>query len=183
MYVKNHSNLSNFIFIEEYQFRRRFFFIVIFGKLQFLNHFVFLKWCPIFDGPCEHMWKSNQKIIFILLIFLLKSNLLTHLLKTPPQVTLTHSFLNATFGSGEKKKWDLPTYSLFRALIIRIKVALWPQCGTPQAAWWPRLKLHCCKNEFNSVACFPASTLKTWTENVWRWTNQGIFSYNKRNKL
>ena len=33
----------------------------------------FLKWCPIFDVPCEHLWKSNQKIIFILLIFLLKS--------------------------------------------------------------------------------------------------------------
>ena len=30
---------------------------------------LFLKWRLIFDGPCEHLWKSNQKIIFILLIF------------------------------------------------------------------------------------------------------------------
>ena len=35
--------------------------------------FLFLKWCIIFDGPSEHLWKSNQKNIFILLIFLLKS--------------------------------------------------------------------------------------------------------------
>ena len=34
---------------------------------------MFLKWRLIFDGPCEHLWKSNQKNIFILLIFLLKS--------------------------------------------------------------------------------------------------------------
>ena len=40
-YVKNHLNLSDFFFIEEYPFRRRFFVIVIFWKLQFLNHFVF----------------------------------------------------------------------------------------------------------------------------------------------
>jgi hypothetical protein len=32
-----------FFFIQEYQFRRRFFVIVIFWKLQFLNHFVFWK--------------------------------------------------------------------------------------------------------------------------------------------
>ena len=30
-----------FFFIEEYQFRRRFFVIIIFLKLQFLNHSVF----------------------------------------------------------------------------------------------------------------------------------------------
>ena len=34
---------------------------------------MFLKRRLIFDGPCEHLWKSNQKNIFILLIFLLKS--------------------------------------------------------------------------------------------------------------
>ena len=39
-YVKNHWNLSDFFFIEEYQFRSRFF--VIFEPL------CFLKWCPIF---------------------------------------------------------------------------------------------------------------------------------------
>ena len=27
----------------------------------------------LFDNPCEHLWKSNQKNIVILLIFLLKS--------------------------------------------------------------------------------------------------------------
>ena len=40
------------------------------------NHFKInwpLKWRLIFDGPCKHLWKSNQKNIFILLIFLLKS--------------------------------------------------------------------------------------------------------------
>ena len=33
---------------------------------------MFLKWRLIFDGPCEHLGKSNQKNIIILLIFLLK---------------------------------------------------------------------------------------------------------------
>ena len=28
----------------------------------------------LFNNPCEHLWKSNQEIIFILLIFLLKSS-------------------------------------------------------------------------------------------------------------
>ena len=44
-----------------------------FLKTSIFEPLCFLKWCPIFDGPCEHLWKSNQKIIFILLIFLLKS--------------------------------------------------------------------------------------------------------------
>ena len=34
---------------------------------------LFLKWRLIFDGPCEHLLEPNQKIIFVLLIFLLKS--------------------------------------------------------------------------------------------------------------
>ena len=80
--VKNHSNLSNFFFTEEYQLGRRFFVIVIFLKTSILEPLCFLKWCPIFDGPCEHLWKSNQKIIFILLIFLLKST--PCWLTTPP---------------------------------------------------------------------------------------------------
>ena len=63
----------NFFFIEEYQFRRRFFVIVIFLKTSIFEPLCFLKWCPIFNGPCEHLWKSNQKTIFILLTFLLKS--------------------------------------------------------------------------------------------------------------
>ena len=33
-----------------------------------------LKWRLIFDSPCEHLWKSIQKNIFILMIFLLKLN-------------------------------------------------------------------------------------------------------------
>ena len=50
----------------------------IFCKIHFFDNFkikrlLFLKWHLIFDGPCEHLWKSNQKNIFILLIFLLKS--------------------------------------------------------------------------------------------------------------
>ena len=36
-------------------------------KIEWL---LFLKWRLIFDSPCEHLWKSNQKIIFILLILL-----------------------------------------------------------------------------------------------------------------
>ena len=60
----------------------------VLGYLHFLKTSIFdplcfLKWCPIFDGPCEHLGKSNQKNIFTLLIFLLKS-LLTHVRKTPP---------------------------------------------------------------------------------------------------
>ena len=35
--------------------------------------FCFLKWCPIFDGLSEYLWKSNQKVVCILPIFLLKS--------------------------------------------------------------------------------------------------------------
>ena len=68
-----------FFFIEEYQFRR----------LSFLENFNF--WTALFSKMvpnfwrsvwtkamksylwCEHLWKSNQKIIFILLICLLKS--------------------------------------------------------------------------------------------------------------
>ena len=50
-----------------------------FLKNTFFDNFkterlLFLKWRLIFDGPCEHLWKSNQKIILILLIFLLKSS-------------------------------------------------------------------------------------------------------------
>ena len=44
-----------------------------FLKTSIFEPLCFLKWCPIFDGPCEHLWKSNQKIIFILQIFFLKS--------------------------------------------------------------------------------------------------------------
>ena len=40
-YVKNYPNLSNFFFIEEYDFRGTPFVIDIFWKLQFLNHFIF----------------------------------------------------------------------------------------------------------------------------------------------
>ena len=60
----------NFFFIDEYQFRRRFFIIAIFWKLQFLNQFS--KMVSNF-WPFMHLWKPNQKNIFILLIFLLKS--------------------------------------------------------------------------------------------------------------
>ena len=27
----------------------------------------FLKWFPVFDGLCEHLWKSNQKLFFLLI--------------------------------------------------------------------------------------------------------------------
>ena len=40
-----------------------------FLKTSIFEPICFLKWCPIFDSACEHLWKSNQKI---LLIFLLK---------------------------------------------------------------------------------------------------------------
>ena len=61
-YVKNHSNL-----------RRRFFCYFHSLKTSIFEPLCILKWCPIFDSPCEHLWKSNQKNISILLIFLLKS--------------------------------------------------------------------------------------------------------------
>ena len=38
-----------------------------------IERLLFLNWLLIFDGPCEHLWMSNQKIILILLTFLLKS--------------------------------------------------------------------------------------------------------------
>ena len=54
--------------------------------LSFFENFncwtTFLKWCPISDGPCEHLRKIIQKIICILLIFSLKS--CWHVRKTPP---------------------------------------------------------------------------------------------------
>ena len=40
-YVKNYPNLSNFFFIEQYQFRSTYFVIDIFCQLQFLKHFIF----------------------------------------------------------------------------------------------------------------------------------------------
>ena len=43
-----------------------------FLKNSIFEPLCFLKWYPIFDGPCEHLWKSNRKNIFILLIFLSK---------------------------------------------------------------------------------------------------------------
>ena len=60
-----------FFFIEEHQQ------VVCywqFLKTSIFELLCFLKWGPIFDDPCEHLWKSNQKIIFLLLIFLLKSS-------------------------------------------------------------------------------------------------------------
>ena len=40
-YTKNHRNLSPFFFIEEYQFKSKFFVSDIFWYHQFLNHFIF----------------------------------------------------------------------------------------------------------------------------------------------
>ena len=49
-YVKNHPKLCDFFFIEEYEFRN-----------TFLNHFIFLKWCPIFDSsPLLQFSKFND---------------------------------------------------------------------------------------------------------------------------
>ena len=31
---------------------------------QFFEPLCFLKWCPIFDSPCQHLWKSNEKKYF-----------------------------------------------------------------------------------------------------------------------
>ena len=39
--VKNYPNLSNFFFIEEYDFKGTLFVIGIFWKLHFLKHFIF----------------------------------------------------------------------------------------------------------------------------------------------
>ena len=61
-----------FFFIEEYQFRRRF---LLFSSLENYHFWttLFSKMKLNFDGPCEHLWKSNKKNIYILLIFFLKS--------------------------------------------------------------------------------------------------------------
>ena len=40
-----------------------------FLKTSIFEPLCFLKWCPIFDSPFEHLQKSNKKMIFILLIF------------------------------------------------------------------------------------------------------------------
>ena len=60
-------------FIEEYISLEEGFLIVSFLKSSIFEPLCFLKWRSIFNGPFEHLWKSNQKTIFILLIFLLKS--------------------------------------------------------------------------------------------------------------
>ena len=63
-YVKNYPNLSNFFFIEEYQFRGIFVVIDIFWKLQFLNHFV-TKIMPIFQSPPATRTLICQKFFFM----------------------------------------------------------------------------------------------------------------------
>ena len=49
-YVKNHPNLSDFFLVGEYEIRNTFFVSDIFWQHQFLNHFIFLRLCPIFDS-------------------------------------------------------------------------------------------------------------------------------------
>ena len=51
---QNHSNLSDFFFTEEYQFRRRVFYCH-FLKTSNFEPLCFLKWCPILDGLSEHL--------------------------------------------------------------------------------------------------------------------------------
>ena len=35
-----------------------------FLSLSIFEPLCFLKWCPILDSPCEHLWKSNQKYFY-----------------------------------------------------------------------------------------------------------------------
>ena len=46
---QNYLNLSNFFFIEEYQFKGTFLVIDIFWKLQSLNHFIFSEFCTLIE--------------------------------------------------------------------------------------------------------------------------------------
>jgi hypothetical protein len=75
-----------------------------FLKTSIFEKLCFLKWCQIFDGPCEHLWNSNQKIIFILLIFSLKS--------TPCWLTsakLHHwGHTNVLLRESRKRKFEKP---------------------------------------------------------------------------
>ena len=67
-----------FFFTKEYQFRRRFLVIVIFWKLQYLNHFVFWN-----GAQCEHLCESQIKKYFHFTDFFAKIySLLTHIRKT-----------------------------------------------------------------------------------------------------
>ena len=68
-YDKNHSNLSDFFFHWRISVYKDVFCYYYFLKTSIFEPLCFLKWCPIFDSPCEHLQKSNKKMVFILLIF------------------------------------------------------------------------------------------------------------------
>ena len=57
--------------------------LTFFKNLKIFEPICFLKWGPIFDGPCKHLWKSNQNFYFTNFFAKIYS-LLTHAHKTPP---------------------------------------------------------------------------------------------------
>ena len=73
-YDKNHSNLSDFFFHWRISVYKDVFCYYYFLKTSIFEPLCFLKWCPIFDGWGEYLWKSNQKDISVLMIFLQESN-------------------------------------------------------------------------------------------------------------
>ena len=86
-----------------------------------------------FDDPCEHLWKSNKKSIFLLLIFFAKMKpLLTHVCKTPPlrsyywrgQKWRKHHLFNQPFNISWKvdniNLWKSAEAALEKSLCFRI---------------------------------------------------------------
>ena len=94
-----------FFFHWKYQFRRRFLKTSIFEPL------CFLKWCPIFDSPGEHLWKSNQIIIFHFTDYLLPLD--SNPQNSTTDVTLRKLFRLWSFSLWRLKEviefWDLST--------------------------------------------------------------------------
>ena len=58
-YIKNYPNLSQFFFIEEYQFRSTCFVIDIFWVA------LLLKWCPIFDSLPLHQFSKFNNFLWV----------------------------------------------------------------------------------------------------------------------
>ena len=64
-YVKNHLNLSQFLFyIEKYQLRSTFFFIDILDNLIF-RITLLLKWCQIFDSSPLHQFSEFMNFVWV----------------------------------------------------------------------------------------------------------------------
>ena len=67
-YIKIHSNISDFFFIEDYEFRSTFFYWH-FLKTSIFKSLYYLKWCPIFDSSPLFQFSKFNNFIWLQLIF------------------------------------------------------------------------------------------------------------------